>query len=328
MQNQMGLRNVIDLTVVLLLSVQQIERATARDEVTEHSISTRHGLAGRVVRRNTVCRDNISTQADMSNANVQNTRTSMNISACKEWCVRSIACVSVHSYNDFLCGRSDTADEMLTPTPGFTFFRVDFRCPTHYSCGDAACRNGATCKELNQSGAGIQCVCTGGWKGWFCETKRTCLDNPCKNGATCLMTIKGINCTCPPSWAGMFCERQYNCQDQPCKNGATCHTTTTGFNCTCASTWAGMFCERQYSCLDQPCKHGATCLNSTTGYSCKCPPSRTGVHCESAMPEETSKLAVIVLSTIAGMVVCAILTVIAIIGSGACAGAKTLQGEV
>ena len=325
--NQMGLRNVIDLTVVLLLCVQQTEVATARDEATELIISTRHGPARRVVRENAVCRDNISIQTDTSNANVMNVKSNVNITACKEWCIRSISCISVHSYNNFLCGRSDSTNEMLTPTPGFTFFRIEYRCPTHYSCGDAACKNGATCKKLNQSGAGIQCVCTGRWKGWFCDKKRTCLDNPCQNGATCLSTTQGFNCTCPTSWAGMFCERQYNCQDQPCKNGATCLNTTQGFNCTCPTSWAGMFCERRYSCTDQPCKHGGTCMNSTTGYSCTCPPSRTGVHCESATPEEANQLAVIVLGTVAGIGVCAILIAIAIIASGACAGAKALQEE-
>ena len=330
--NQMDVRNVIDLTVVLLLCAQQTESATGQHEVTEHSISTGQFPARRVVRENGVCKDNISIQTDMTNSNVADARSGMNMSACKEWCIRSVSCVSVHSYNNFLCGRSDRDNEILTPMPGFTFFKIRFRCPIHYSCGDAACKNGATCKQLNESGPGIECVCTSGWTGWFCEKQRTCLEGPCKNGATCISTRWGVKCTCATFWAGPYCERQYNCQDQPCKNGATClNSTTSGFNCTCPSTWTGMLCERRYSCLDQPCKHGATCLNATTGYSCECPSSRTGVRCESETPEaeveKTNKVAVIVLGTIAGTGFCGILTAIAIIGSGACAGAKALQGE-
>ena len=66
----MCLRNVIDLTVVVLLCVQQTERTTTRDEATEHGISTRHGLAGCVVREKVDCTDNISMQTDTNNANI------------------------------------------------------------------------------------------------------------------------------------------------------------------------------------------------------------------------------------------------------------------
>ena len=66
----MDLRNVIDLTVVLLLCVQQTEVATARDEATELSISTRHGPARRIVGEKADCTANISMQTDTNNAMV------------------------------------------------------------------------------------------------------------------------------------------------------------------------------------------------------------------------------------------------------------------
>ena len=302
----MGLRSMVDFTVLLLLCTQ---------------------LADIFIRAQEGCKDNVSLENNKKNLKATRFGIQMSKEDCRSWCVRDVTCVSVYAYGRSGCGRSDTPDEELVRHSGATFYKVVFRCPKHFTCNDTACKNGASCKLLGITAVGTECICAGGYTGWFCEESMTCQDNPCKNGATCETTSTGFTCTCPSAWRGRFCENKYSCQYRPCKNGATCVNTTTGFNCECPPLLTGKLCERQYTCQDQPCKNGATCLNSTTGYSCKCPPSRNGVHCESATPEASSQLAIPILGTIGGIVLLAILIPIAIICYGAWAKAKVLKRE-
>ena len=134
----MGLRSMIDFTVMLLLCTQLAEKITCAKEE---------------------CRDNVLLENNKKNNKATRFRNNLPEQDCRSWCVQDITCVSVYAYSNNRCARSDSTDEELVTDAGSTFYKVVFRCPKHFACRDNACKNGASCKKLGNIAVGIECVC-------------------------------------------------------------------------------------------------------------------------------------------------------------------------
>ena len=125
----------------------------------------------------------------------------------------------VHCLENYLCTTyvfinntimySTSAKLHFIPQPNVSTYEIRFRCPRHQRCSNLPCNNGSTCVDLTSDGTGVECICDGSWKGWYCELRKYCRDHPCLRGATCRNTgTDGFNCTCPAFTTGVRCEVQ------------------------------------------------------------------------------------------------------------------------
>ena len=105
--------------------------------------------------------------------------TVSSVQACKKFCLSLVrpsrTCTAVvYRYASGYCAyavayKTSTVTGNAASTT--TYFKVAYRCPRYYLCSQFPCKNGATCKPVASEGVGVECVCAGGWKNWFCEEK-------------------------------------------------------------------------------------------------------------------------------------------------------------
>ena len=143
----------------------------------------------------------------------------MNNGSCLQFCLDNINCVAaVEDTQSRSCKYSETLKvrgvRPLNVYNHVTFYRVNYRCPIHYSCDELPCQNGSTCEVIKSNGQfgstkkGSKCHCANGYKGWFCKEMYTCADNMCLHQGKCSMptgTNGLIQCTCDPKYTGFYC---------------------------------------------------------------------------------------------------------------------------
>ena len=147
--------------------------------------------------------------------------------SCLQFCLDNINCVAVvEDTQSRSCKYSETPSvrgvRPLNVYNHVTFYRVNYRCPIHYSCDELPCQNGSTCEVVENNGQdgstknGSKCHCANGHKGWFCKEMYTCADDMCHHQVNCSMpngTNGVIQCMCGTEYKGFFCEERVVTKD-------------------------------------------------------------------------------------------------------------------
>lgn len=119
-------------------------------------------------------------------------------------------------------------------------------CETAISdCLDNPCRNNGSC-IVNDTQPGYRCLCKPGFYGVHCDEIDQCRDHDCKNGATCRGLNDGtFRCYCPAGFSGTRCETLTFCSSTTCLNGANCSNGARPSDtvCSCLPDYYGRQCE-------------------------------------------------------------------------------------
>ncbi|KAL9961327.1 hypothetical protein ACROYT_G030243 [Oculina patagonica] len=160
---------------------------------------------------------------------------------------------------------------------------------TNNACGEAPCKNNATCQSGFTSKR-YRCLCFSGFTGENCEDDiNECVQNThnCSQNALCENNEGSFNCTCKPGFTG----NGHDCTDtnecvqnsHNCSQNALCENNEGSFNCTCKPgfTGNGHDCTAVDFCTNQsPCQNGGVCESTVDGYLCKCGFGFAGANCE------------------------------------------------
>ncbi|XP_053229434.1 protein crumbs homolog 2 [Podarcis raffonei] len=155
-------------------------------------------------------------------------------------------------------------------------------------CSSSPCKNGGTCKDLED---GYRCLCPqslSAYVGKDCEyLYDVCAGHPCLPEWICHGTPGLLNytCHCQPSLAGLSCSSEGEvCKSSPClQPHLQCVELPGGYGCQCPS---GGSCQAGPSlCSSQPCRNNGTCVESAGEYSCRCQAGYSGAHCEEDVGE-------------------------------------------
>ncbi|XP_063000667.1 protein crumbs homolog 2 [Elgaria multicarinata webbii] len=155
-------------------------------------------------------------------------------------------------------------------------------------CSSSPCKNGGTCKDLED---GYRCLCPQRplvYVGKDCEfLYDACSGHPCPPQWSCSGVPGHLNytCHCRPRLLGLSCDISGGeCERSPCPQpDFECVELLDGYSCQCQSRES---CQTGPSiCSSQPCHNNGTCTEDAGAYACQCQPGHEGVHCEEDVDE-------------------------------------------
>ena len=183
--------------VVMALACCVRKVKSARVNGTVHLFATVQdtGLRQWRDRRADACRDIVHTFKGVYDMTAQLKVKSITPAGATAWCLANTMCTGYTVVSGKTVYYSKVKKQHITNSKSISHVVV-FRCPVHHRCNKSPCKNGATCRDVSDSGPGIECVCDESWAGWYCERKESCIDQPCGAGETCSnSTTGGFTCT-------------------------------------------------------------------------------------------------------------------------------------
>lgn len=159
------------------------------------------------------------------------------------------------------CIRLSDTKYRCSCTEGYT---GDFCETAISSCRENPCRNNGSC-IVSIHATGYQCYCKPGFHGVHCDEMDSCRDHDCKNGATCRSLNDGtFRCHCPVGFSGTRCETLTFCSSSTCLNGGNCSNGARPNDtiCSCPQDYYGQQCEFFNHCNidNNACLNKGTCV--------------------------------------------------------------------